>query len=194
MGKIILENEKLILQKISQGDKNAFKVLYDTFSPLVFRVALHLLKNKEQSEDIVQEIFIKLWSVRKTLPNVGSIENYLFIATRNTIFTYLKKQLHNSKSTPLWLNELPVIENDLEIKAEQKEYERIISQSIQLLPPQQRQAYLLFEEEMSYEQIASSMGLSKQTVKRHLALARKFIREYCSKQLYILFIFLWINL
>lgn len=194
MSKIILEDERAILEDVSRGNKNAFKVLYDNFSPSVFKVALHLLKDKEQADDIVQDIFIKLWSVRKTLPNVDSIENYLFIITRNTIFTYLKKQIRNAKSAPLWLNDISITENNFEINVEQKEYERIIVQSIQLLPPQQKQVYLLFEEEkMSYEQIASSMKLSKQTVKRHLALARKFIREYCSKRLYILLVFFLIN-
>lgn len=181
----MFHNEKEILQKIAEDDEEAFNILYEKISPVVYGVAVNLLKDPFQAEDIVQDIFVKLWSGRKTLPLVQNLENFVFILTRNAVFSYFKKVTLETKV--LAAIKESTVSNDTTTfhLAEEKEYRKILQSAISQLPPQQQQVYMLAEEkELSYNEIALSMHLSRETVKRHLNLARKFIRSYVSNQLH----------
>jgi RNA polymerase sigma-70 factor (ECF subfamily) len=181
----VFHNEKEILQKIAEGDEGAFNILYQKISPIAYGVAVNLLKDSLQAEDIVQDIFVKLWSGRKTLPVVQSLENFVFILTRNAVFSHFKKVTLETKV--LAAIKENTMSNDTATfhLAEEREYQKILQSAISQLPPQQQQVYMLAEEkELSYNEIALSMHLSKETVKRHLALARKFIRSYVSNRLH----------
>jgi RNA polymerase sigma-70 factor (ECF subfamily) len=186
VGKIVFQNEKEILQNVADGDEQSFSILYQKISPFVYGVAFNLLKDKFLAEDIVQEVFVKLWSGKSGLTEIENIENYVFIITRNVVFSAFKKVIRESKAiSVLHRKSESAHHSDSSGKLEEKEYYNILNTAIQLLPPQQKQVYLLAEEsEMTYEQIAVSMSLSKETVKRHLSLARKFIRTYMNQQIH----------
>ncbi len=185
MSSIVFHNEKEILQKIAEGDEGAFNILYQKISPIAYGVAVNLLKDSLQAEDIVQDIFVKLWSGRKTLPVVQNLENFVFILTRNAVFSYFKKVTLETKVLAAIKESTASNDTAAFHVTEEKEYQKILQSAISQLPPQQQQVYMLAEEkELSYSEIALSMHLSKETVKRHLALARKFIRFYVSNQLH----------
>jgi RNA polymerase sigma-70 factor (ECF subfamily) len=167
-----------LLQKIALGDPDAFHLLYRQYSSTVQATARLYLKDPALIKDIIQTVFMKLWEKRQQLPAIGEFENYLFILVRNTVLDQLRKEARDVKmrleivrSEPVYRNEEPAILS--------KEYQALLHAAIARLPPQQQQVYRMArEEELSHEMIAARMNLSKLTVKKHMELALRSIREF----------------
>lgn len=174
-----LHNERELLHRIADGDEAAFTTIVDTYWNRVFTVALTYVKSPEPAEDAVQDIFLKLWKKREKLREIESLENYLFIVVRNEVFSAMRKK------KPLY----PVgayLENTLEEKSplpEQtlgaKQLQQLINTAVELLPYRQREAWKLSREtDLTHDEIAERMGLSKNTVKNHVVKALNFLRAY----------------
>ncbi|MBS1606120.1 MAG: RNA polymerase sigma-70 factor [Bacteroidetes bacterium] len=153
-------------------------MLYRRYSSVIFHTAFTYLKEREKAKDIIQVIFIKLWEKRALLPAIDHFENYLFILVRNTLLDQLKKTALESRSR-LQLERTPSsFVNDSDHLLLDREYTRLLRSAVANLPPQQRQVYTLAREQhLTYEEIAGKMQLSRATVKKHMELALRAIRN-----------------
>lgn len=79
-------------KQIALGDETAFSNLYETYWDHLYSVALMLTKSETLSEDIIQEIFLRIWNKREELPAVEKPESYLFVIARNQIYNVMKQQ------------------------------------------------------------------------------------------------------
>lgn len=179
-----------ILQKIAKGDESAFRQLFDKQWQNIYGVAFMLTKSAPMAEDMVQEIFMKLWIKREQLPEVENFRNYLFIVARNHIFNALKKKstdilftdhlfeyFHNTSETP-------------EKKLLQKETEQIIDQVIERLPQQQKIIYRLSREEgLNRNEMAERLGIAPNTVRNHLVKALEMIRHKLQQGLTLMLLY-----
>jgi RNA polymerase sigma-70 factor (ECF subfamily) len=170
--------ESEVLQQIAKGDESAFRLLFNEHCQNIYGVAYMFTKSAPIAEDMIQEIFMKLWIKREQLPKVENFRNYLFIIARNHIFNELKKRstdilftnhlfeyFHDTKETP-------------EKKLLQKEAEQIIGGIIERLPQQQKMIYRLSREEgLSRNEMADRLGIAPNTVRNHLARALEMIRH-----------------
>ena len=167
-----------LLQKIADGDESAFRMLFNEHWQNIYGVAYMLTKSASMAEDMVQEIFMKVWIKREQLPGVGNFPNYLFIVARNHIFNELKK-----KSTDiLFTNHLFEYFHDTtetpEKKLIEKETEQIIGEIIERLPQQQKMIYRLSREKgLSRNEMADRLGIAPNTVRNHLTRALEMIRH-----------------
>lgn len=171
-------DEKLLLQQIAEGDEQAFSRIVEHHWNNIYSQALAYLKSSYSAQDVVQEVFIKVWEKRKGLADIDRFDSFLFIIARNHIISELRKRIM-----------LPV-NDDLEktLKEENntpdkmlslKQSHEIVARAIDLLPTQQKSAFLLSRDEgLSYEEIAIRMQLSKETVKKHIGRALNFLRTY----------------
>lgn len=171
-----IANEKILLRQIAENDEKAFALIIDGYWNNIFSQALAYLKSKDHAQDIVQDVFLKVWEKRSTLPAIERFDSFLFILARNQIISELRKKL----ASPI--NDF-IIENcrelayspDEELSA--KQFQELINRSIDLLPPQQKTAFLLSRNEgLTYEEIAVKMQLSRETVKKHIFRALNFLR------------------
>ena len=181
-----------LLQKIAAGDADAFHLLYRQYSPTVQGTARLYLKDATLVKDIIQTVFMKLWEKRQQLPEIDAFENFLFILVRNTVLDQLRREARDAKilsdmarSKVVYMNEDPAILS--------KEYEALLHAAIARLPPRQQQVYRMAREEhLSHEVIAARMNLSRLTVKKHMELAlrsiRQFFRHHFSSPFLVLFI------
>lgn len=164
------------IKRLSSGDTTAFKSLYDSFHHDLFRFSIQLVKSRSLAQDIVQEVYIKIWERRQSLDNQKSIKAYLFTICRNLCIDMLEKA---SKDEPLQQEILDEYEITQIEDAFPQELEQLATDAINALPPQRR---LVFEkaklENMSYEQIAQSLNISKGTVSDHLVKAMRAIKAY----------------
>lgn len=177
---------KELLPLIVSGDEQAFSRLYHTTNAGIYNAVMAYVKDEHAAREIVQIVFIKIWNQREQLRDVQSLKDYLFILARNTVFDHFRKvTIETSRLTNL-RREVPVLHNNnVLVNMEERECGQLLRQVISRLPSQQRQAYLLAsEQEMSYEEIADRMQLSRLTVKRHLELARRFVRKYLHHHLH----------
>ena len=84
-------DEKKLLILISKDSDEAFHIIYDKYKNTIYRVAIKSLKSPVLAQEIVQDVFLKVWFERKNLVNINSFENWLFIVARNHLLNQLKK-------------------------------------------------------------------------------------------------------
>jgi RNA polymerase sigma-70 factor (ECF subfamily) len=173
-----MNDEKLLLHQISEGDEKAFAIIVRHYWNNIYAQALAYLKSSHLAQDIVQEVFIKVWEKRQALINIERFDSFLFIMARNHIISELRKKL----TTPLELDLVDVYNEEGVIPDKVlsfKQLQQHMKTAIDLLPQQQRIAFLLSREEgLSYEAIARQMEVSKETVKKHIGRALNFMRTY----------------
>ncbi|MCV2484752.1 RNA polymerase sigma-70 factor [Flavobacterium sp. SH_e] len=169
-------DEKKLLLELSQGSELAFTNMYNQYKNNVYSTALRITKSKIQAEEAVQDIFLKIWQNRENLAEVTHFENYLYIISRNHLFNSIKKiARETSQITEFNQKEAGIIDTDSNIKDEQ--YNTILNQIVEQLPPQQQKVYQMAKRDgLSHQKIGEDLGISTETVKKHMAQALKFIR------------------
>lgn len=179
-----LKDEKELLAKISLGDARAFAALFDGYQGLVYSFAKRLTRSEALAEDIVQDIFLKIWLGRDTLGAVVNFGAYLNRTVRNHSLNVLRQIAQQARmSQELGLLTQQEI-RETEAYLDLKESEMILGQALKLLTPQQRQVFLLCREDgLKYEEVAERLQISPLTVHTHMKQALKSIRNYFKSNL-----------
>lgn len=175
-----LTDEQLLLQKTSEGDRQAFSELYTYYTPLLFRLLFPLTHaSKEDTEEIIQEIFLKIWENRALLPAIQSFQAYVFRMARNMMVSQFRKKTVQKKATQaLSLQGEPVTNRPAD-DILFIEYHAIAREAINRLPPRQRQIFeLRTGEDLSLNEIAVHLGISLAAVKKQLYAAIDFIKDH----------------
>jgi RNA polymerase sigma-70 factor (family 1) len=175
-----LHNERELLQMISQGDEQVFATVFDHYRNRIYGVALKLTHSTTVSEEIVEDVFLKIWTRRATLNEIENFSAYLFTIARNETYKILKQIAKNYKIVLLSENNESLIHNNAEDYLIDKEFTSLLQKAIDRLPHQQKQVYkLMKEEDLKRGEVAELLQLQPETVKFHLAQAMKNIRNYC---------------
>ena len=143
-----------MLDRFRQGDANAFASLYRTHWNQVFRFSRLYLKNDEDAEDVVQEVFIRLWQIHERIHPDGNFSGLLFIITRNLIFNRFHKQID---PLSFKVSVLAALESsdDIESEVSARDLAEYIDRLIDLMPTRQRQVFNMSRREhKSYREIA----------------------------------------
>ncbi len=177
-----LHRNKLLVKEIVAGNEDAFRALYDSYADDVYGYGLSLLKTKSSAEEIVQEVFLKVWEKRHTLNPDLSFKAYIFTIARNQIFNFIKKMNYSGRLRDEIKYMAQRFHSPVERKIREMELEKIKCQALDLLPPKRR---LIFEmsrnEGMSYEDISRELEISISTVKTQMSKALKTIRTFLLK-------------
>ena len=158
-----------------------FKQLLLPLYPRLQRVALRLLGNAEDAEDMVQEVYMKLWSKRDALPDVQDVEAYCVTLTKNMCIDRLRMAEVEKED----VDEVPTMlaaTDDVEAQVERRDAVEQVKQIIETLPEHQQQVITLRDmEDCSFEEIAEQTGLTAVNIRMLLSRARKTIRERLKK-------------
>jgi RNA polymerase sigma-70 factor (family 1) len=157
-----------------------FQAVFTTYYNSLCNYAFTFVKDKDVSEDIVQELFMKIWEGRRELILQDSVRYYLFTAVRNNSISYIRKQ----KNTEEWNGEeIPdEVIPEKEGRSEE-EYRQLLQKGIDRLPPKCREIFLLSRfSNMTYKQIAGSLNISVKTVENQLGKALKSLRGFLKKE------------
>ncbi len=177
----ILENDALLI-KLKNGDATAFEEIYNQYRSKIYTYALKLSKSTVVAEEIVQEVFIKIWQKREQLNPELHFGAYLKKITLNHVLNHLKKVAREKTLQDELFNYLSLIRSNAEDSLLEKELLKTYEEAIAQLPPQKKIIYQLSRnEELSHDEIAKKLNISKNTVKNHMVEATKFIRNYVSK-------------
>ena len=192
-----LTDERLLLSQIADGDHHAFKLFYNHYRPVVYNFALKYLKSSEQAEEAVQEIFLKLWRQGSRLKEINRPEHYLMSISRNRCIDFLRQMrietIHMQQlSASLKDSEFT---NETEEQLMLRETKKILENAIDALPPQQKLVYTLCHiKGLKQDEVARQLQISPHTVKRHMKLALKFLRDYMTYYTDITAILIILNL
>jgi len=179
-----------LLQQIVVGDSNAFSEVYELFQDKIFVFAYSLTKDRNIAEEIVQQVFLKLWEKRSQIDANQPFDAYIKRITYNLIIDFFRKIRRDNVLQEALQKNMEMLPNTSEDIIASKQLEIIYRNAIELLPPQKKRAYLLAKDEsLSYKEIGEKMKLSKNTVRNHMTVAIQFIREHVSKHYFILLVF-----
>lgn len=166
---------KLILELIA-GNRLAFQQVYDQFHAKVFFFAQKHSQNAASAEDIVHDVFLKIWEKREKLSLTAPLEAQLFVVTRSIIINNYRRALvknlvHQNFADQFYTPEEVVsFESDPSLQK--------LHQAIELLPPKRKQIFKMIKiEGQSYGEVAENLQISKSTVEVQMVKALKFLRE-----------------
>jgi len=170
----------------TNGDEHALEALFvDVFQQhehRLYTLALGLVKSEQHVRDIVQEVFLKLWEHRHQLQDIHNIEAWLYRVMENKVIDFLRKAAADNRLKDAIWNNISQARNDTDEWLEAKEYNRIIQQAIDHLPPQRRRIYCLHKKEgLDHVQIAEELSISRHTVKNQLSAAIQSIRSFVAR-------------
>ena len=189
-------NQQLI-NGIQQGDVAAFEELYKQYYIFLCLIAEHIVRNPSDAEEIVSDVFFKLWNIRENIDITTSIKAYLVKAVHNTSINYLERSKISNKLTDSLSNsdyKLLAWDSDYPLgQLYEKEIMIILDQGISALPDACREIFILSRNEgMTYCKIAGKLGISVNTVKTQMKIALACLRENLKDYLMILLFFIGI--
>ncbi|WP_158826190.1 RNA polymerase sigma-70 factor [Mucilaginibacter lacusdianchii] len=180
------------LKKIADGDEIAFRQLFNQYHNQLGRYIMVLTNSVEMAEEVVQDVFLKIWMNRSALRSVKNFNAYLFVISKNHALNCLKKQFS------IRMGQKQVEESYSQIFEEDASlndcYE-LIDEAIDRLPTQQRKVYLLSRHErLKYAEIAEVMHISHETVKKYLQIANiSIVNHVKSRSSSLLFLTFMMN-
>lgn len=173
--------EQSLVQKMVLGDEFAFKILFEKYKNPLYNFSLKLTKSEDLAEEIVHDVFLKVWRLKEQINPDLSFHALLYKITKNESLNFLKKAASDLSLKRRLLLYFEKFHNETEDYVIYSDYEDIAMKAIRLLPPQQQLVYKLSRlDGKSHEEISEELQLSKGTVKNHMGLALKFIKKYLS--------------
>lgn len=177
-----LHEENTLLIKIAEGDQTAFCTLFDYYRKYVYSFGRKLTRSEEMAEEIVQDVFLKVWLGRAKLKSVDSFGAYINTLVRNHSFNLLRQTAYSQKISQEILRSLSDKDNSTQQVLDYKEMVDIVDEGLELLTDQQRMVYTLCHRDgLKYEEAARKMNVSPATIHYHMKLALSIIREYLKK-------------
>lgn len=160
---------KELLKGFSKGDRVAFRVIFELMEPRLHGFVFSYTKSDYIAEEIVQEIFIKIWERREEIKLSGSFSAFLYTMARNRTLNYLRNASQRAAiRDELWKN-VSLLQEDTEAEVIFSEYREIVDDIIDHLPRKKRSIYIMSREEgKTNAEIADILGISPKTVKNHL--------------------------
>ncbi|ERJ59888.1 RNA polymerase sigma factor [Sphingobacterium paucimobilis] len=167
-----------IAENIQKGDHQAFMEVYD-----LYFYQLHVFINRyvhadSIAQDLTQDVFVKLWEKREYLDKVGNFNAYIYRIAKNHTLDYLKRVSRLELMPNEILKEFNFSANEVELFVTEQEYFRFLEAYMKTLPEKSQEIFTMCREhEMSYEEVAKQLNVSKSTVKHHMITTMKRLKD-----------------
>ncbi|GAB2816406.1 RNA polymerase sigma factor [Ferruginibacter profundus] len=172
-------DETALLKRLKEGDTTAFIQLYDHYHHPLYIFILRFVKVPEYAEDVLQDVFLKIWEIRERINPDLSFNAYLYKICRNKVFKLLKKIVTDNAMQTQLMNQLETATEAPHLKLQWKQYNDLLHKAVNQLPPQRQKVFKLCREQgKSYDEVAEELGISRNTIKEHMVAAMKSIKEY----------------
>jgi RNA polymerase sigma-70 factor (ECF subfamily) len=174
----ILPNEEDLFRRLSEGDVNAFTEIFNFYEPRLYPFVLKMTKSENIAEEVVQEVFIKLWTNRVSLARIENPGGYIFRAASNQTITHLRSKARQMSLAKAVAHSGGEESNITEESLQLKELQSLVHEAVEQLPPQRKLIYTLSRQKgLKNDEIAEQLGISISTVKNQLTEALRFIKE-----------------
>ena len=186
-------NEHKLIRDIIKGDAHSFDKIFNKYNAKVYAFSLRNLKNKEDAEGVVQDVFLSLWKDRARLREIRNLEAWIFTICFNTIRKHFRKLIreknHLQQFTESALRDDNSTATEIEYNDLLEKAEKIIDQ----LPGHQKTIFLLSKREgLSNAEISNKLNITKKTVENHLTKAKSFIKKSLVDKGLLSLLFFWL--
>jgi RNA polymerase sigma-70 factor (family 1) len=160
------------------GDRVAFTTIYERHHDRIYRLILKYLKSAELSEDICQNVFLKIWEQREQLAEIKEFSAFSFTIAKRQALDFLKRAAVEQNAMGIILKSYPENRNIIEDQQQAKEYMDFIENVLTRLPNQSRRIFKLCRQDSkSYDEVAALLGITRHAVKKHMVKSMKVLRE-----------------
>lgn len=174
-----LKSNSELLNLLKEGNMLAFDAIYEKYCKRIFAFVVRYVKSETDAEEIVQEVFLKIWENKNKIDVYSSFESYIFTISYNSTISLLRKRVTEKKYID-YLKNLQVAEDVFELTDEvyYTELNGQIQSLLSELTPRQKEIFLLSREEgLTHDEIAKKLGISSNTVKNHIVTTLNFLRS-----------------
>lgn len=182
-------NEKELLLKIAEGDESAFKDLFHSWRDKLYFFVLRITHSSEMAEDLLQDVFMKIWTNRATLSSIQHFDAYIYQMSRNQAISGMRRMAQET----MILAELkkPQTEAVTDDTIVHRELNNKFQAILRKLPTQQRLVYTLTHlQGLKHEEVAQQLKISSSTVKNHMTRALCTIRQELLQHLEMIIIYM----
>jgi RNA polymerase sigma-70 factor (ECF subfamily) len=192
-----LQNDRLVFQRIARGDAQAFAEFYEAYAVKLAVYVSRFLGSDLWAEEIVQDTFLKLWTIRETIGAIEYPAGFVYRMIANRTKDHLRHRGHEIRFQQYMVYYFQhASTNTTQDQFDYQTGEKLFRQAVQLLPAQRALVFRMRHEQgLSYDEIAKELGLSRHTVRNLLNLALQNIRNYLLEHgditgILVLFLFL----
>ena len=185
-----------IIIELSKDQESSLEELYNYYYPRLYEFSRSFLKQEQDIDDILQEVFIRIWLNRKKIKDPATFNSYIFTITRNLLLNKLRSRLNSDK-----------LKDEIRRLSIAKEFENLdlvqyqdlknkVEEIIKQLPERQKEIFVLSRTEgLSHKEIASKLQITTKTVEYHISLAIKSLKMKLNGHgMIIMLLCLWANL
>jgi len=189
-------NDKINVNNLKKGDVQSYEDLFNKYNKKVYYFALSYLKNKDEAEDVVQEVFMDIWRFRDQINEYFEFSKYLFKITYNETCRKFRKKASDKRHIEEVTVYTSVEDNTTRLDIEYDNLVEITKGLIEKLPDRQKEIFLLtINEQLGTDKIAEKLNISKKTVENQLAIVKRTLRKALEEGgiLSVLFMYLFIR-
>ncbi|WP_024768736.1 RNA polymerase sigma factor [Aquimarina macrocephali] len=173
--------EKLLIQGLTDGNQDSYKIVFNQYYSWLYNYVYKLSNNSSLSEDLVQNVLLRLWEKKSTLRITSSLKNYLFRSCHNEFLMYLRQQKkeYDALDSLRWeaIFEMYTSEEENQLDLNWIKLEKAIEQ----LPKKCREVFKISRlEQKKHKEIADILGISTKTVEIHISKALRFLKTNVS--------------
>lgn len=184
-----IEDEHKLIERIVEGDEQAFSVLFFNYLPVLQIFATKFTKSDDAAEEIIQDAFLRVWLNRDKLTEVENVKAYLYKYVSNECLSYLRKKLKEDRLIETFTHKQSKIHYSTSEEINLNEITKIIAVAVDKLPEQRKNIYQLSRRDgKTIPEIAEILNISPNTVKNALVTSLKSIRLHLNQH-GIVFIF-----
>lgn len=170
--------ESILITLLANDSEHAFRLLYDRYSNRIYKLSIRYLKSSVLAQEIVQDVFLKLWFERKNMKSELPVEAWLVTVAKNKLINQFKKLAGEWNMQKSYTVEMGTGLSDGEAKLMNADLEKQVHSMVNRLPQMQKQVYHFAKVNgLSYNEIATRLNISPLTVKTHMARAMEKIRK-----------------
>jgi len=183
-------SDKDLASQIKTGDKNAYRKLFEKYAPRIYNFSLSYLNDENDAEELVQNVFLKIWEKRTSLDSTQNLKAFIFKIAVNTIYDFIRrKNIEHAFKDYARLNYTANEDytwHTIIFEEMKQNLDLLVSQ----LPEQQQKIFQLSKQEgLNSEEIAKKLNLSKRTVENHLYRAISFLKKHFKNESLIALLF-----
>lgn len=188
-------NIKNLLLKVAKDDERAFGELFKIYYNQLGDYIMRITESEQLAEEIVQDVFLKIWVNRRLLTDIHCFKAYLLVVAKNHTFTCLKKIAADKKRNKEWVNSVLIQATNDEEEGISDNIGNLIDEAVELLPPQQKKVYIFSRRDgLKQDEIAIKLNISLETVKKHMVLALRFLKNNLRTKIGMLLLFILVML
>jgi RNA polymerase sigma-70 factor (ECF subfamily) len=167
-----------LIGRLKQNDKEAFNLLFYMYAEKLYKFSLTFFNEEVEAEEIVQEVFLKIWLKRANITDPSTFNAYIYTMAKNMIFNNLKRNVYRKRYNSYLYTHHNAHKNDTENEVIFEETKQRIEQALKALPKKRREVFLLSRHEgLKNKEIAEKLEISIKTVETHMSLSLKYLRE-----------------